>query len=237
MSSLTPVHLLPPSATHEEVALSQATARLADLAPHCRQMWNPATCPPAHLPWLAWALSVDEWDSAWSDAQKRAAIEASYTVHRHKGTVGAMRAALAALGYSISITEWFRESPPAAPYTFGLTADLDDRGINGALWDSIEGVALATMNVRSHMRYIRLRATDHGRFHVGGTAVAAEIVRVDPFSLPELQVAGAACIALALCEHDITTVFPPGDVIPVLLLQTGAPLELASGATLRLMDS
>lgn len=235
--SSTPAHLLPPNASHQEVALSQAGARLAAASPQCRPMWDPVSCPSAHLPWMAWAFSVDEWDSAWSDAQKRAAIEASFTVHRHKGTVGAMRDALAALGYSISITEWFRESPAAAPYTFGLTADLDDRGINGALWDSIEGVANATKNVRSHMRYIRLRATDHGRFHVGGTAVAAEIVRVDPFSLHELQVAGAARIALALCEHDITTVFPPGEVIPVLLLQTGAPLELASGGPLRLMDS
>ena len=89
-------HLLPPSASHMEVALSRAMARLANVPPFCRQMWDPATCPPSHLPWLAWAVSVDEWDSAWSDAQKRGVIEASYQVHRHKGTVGAVRRALAA---------------------------------------------------------------------------------------------------------------------------------------------
>ena len=63
-------HLLPPSATHAEVAVSRAMSRLADVEPQCRQMWDPATCPPSHLPWLAWAFSVDEWDSGWTDTQR-----------------------------------------------------------------------------------------------------------------------------------------------------------------------
>ena len=122
-------HLLPPSASHLEVALSRAMARLANVPPFCRQMWDPATCPPSHLPWLAWAVSVDEWDSAWSDAQKRGVIEASYQVHRHKGTVGAVRRALAALGYNTELSEWFQWAPEGIPYTFGVTGEIGDEAV------------------------------------------------------------------------------------------------------------
>lgn len=62
-------------------------------------LWNPDNCPAALLPWLAWGLSVDEWDSAWSDAEKRAVIKASVEVHRLKGTVWSIRRILAVAGY------------------------------------------------------------------------------------------------------------------------------------------
>ncbi len=29
------------------------------------KQWHPQTCPEALLPWLAWSLSVDEWDESW----------------------------------------------------------------------------------------------------------------------------------------------------------------------------
>jgi len=62
-------------------------------------LWTPATCPAALLPWLAWALSVDEWDGTWPEERQRAVIAASVAVHRRKGTRGAVVAALAAAGY------------------------------------------------------------------------------------------------------------------------------------------
>lgn len=229
-----PAALLPPNASASERALSQASARLANPAPMCRTLWNPDTCPPTHLPWLAWALSVDEWDSGWTEAQKRGAIRASYNVHRYKGTVGAMRDALGAIGYSITLMEWHQESPPAAPYTFGLTADLGGQPIEATLWNGIEAVALAAKNTRSHLRYIRLRAGVQGAFYVGGTMLAGETVRVDPYTLTQLDTAGTGYIGCALMEHDITTVYPPGGQVPVLLLRADAPLLLASGDQLRL---
>jgi len=229
------VTLLPPNATTVERALAHSLARLSALDPGCRQMWDPALCPPAHLPWLAWALSVDRWDSDWTDAQKRAACATSYRVHRHKGTVGAMRTALGALGYSIQVTEWHQESPPAPAYTFGLTADLPG-AIDAALWDDIEAVATATKNVRSHMRYIRLRTTAHGRMYVGGTTLTAERARVDPYSLSLLRADGRIVAGGALVSHDICTVYPPAEIVPVLLLTTGAPLHLSDGRPLRLVN-
>lgn len=226
-------HLLPPNATPQERALSQTMARLADSAPACRGMWDPDTCPAQHLPWLAWALSVDDWNAAWSDAQKRAVIRASYAVHKHKGTVGAIRAALSALGYSIELTEWHQESPPAAPYTFGVTADLWGTGIDVRMWEEITTVALAAKNIRSHLRYVRLRATVRGVLYVGGSTLSAEIVEVLPYQLREIEPRGPLYVAAAMITTETTEVYPRG--APVLTLANGAPLTLTDGAPLRLL--
>jgi len=91
-------HLLPPNATAEEIALSEATARLS-VAVDVPKLWDMALCPAALLPWLAWTLSVDEWNDNWSEAVKRQLIADSYEIHSHKGTPYSIKKALLALGY------------------------------------------------------------------------------------------------------------------------------------------
>lgn len=92
--------LLPSNATTQEIALDLATSRVGDVnVVGLRSLWNPATCPEALLPWLAWAMSIDEWDGSWDAERKRAVIAASVEVHRHKGTLASVRTALAAAGW------------------------------------------------------------------------------------------------------------------------------------------
>lgn len=62
------------------------------------ELWNGNTCPKQFLPWLAWALSVDDWDADWSEQKKRAAINESIEIHEHKGTPEAILRALAIRG-------------------------------------------------------------------------------------------------------------------------------------------
>lgn len=93
------VGLLPDNATPQEVAIDVATGRVGSVPVDVRQVWNPWACPPALLPWLAWALSVDEWQPDWPDDTKRAVIASSVAVHRRKGTRAAVVEALGAAGY------------------------------------------------------------------------------------------------------------------------------------------
>lgn len=91
--------LLPPSSTPLERALDLTAAnRIAGLPSIIPTLWNADTCPKALLPYLAWALSVDEWDELWSEDKKRAAIREARYIHQHKGTPGAIRRALSAIG-------------------------------------------------------------------------------------------------------------------------------------------
>ena len=203
-----PAHLLPASASPAEVAQSCAMARLANLAPQCREMWRPATCPSSHLPWLAWAFSVDEWDIHWTDAQKRAVMAAAFEVHQIKGTVGALRTALDALGYTIELLEWYQETPPATPYTFGLTAELGTGAIEAERWDEVTTTALAAKNVRSPLRYVRLRKSIQGRLYVAGTTVAIEQVTVQSHQLTQQTTTTTLTVAAATVCHDFTTLTP-----------------------------
>jgi phage tail P2-like protein len=143
--------LLPANATEAERAMEQATARIGNVPVPARYMWSPQNCPVALLPWLAWAFSVDTWDPLWTEAQKRAAIAASYGVHRQKGTVGAVRSALAALGMNLDIVEWWEETPKGVPYTFRVSINVDQGSATQEQIIKLLEVVNSSKNLRSHM--------------------------------------------------------------------------------------
>ena len=93
--------LLPDNATRAERAVSEAVAaRLSAITTPLRQLWDPETCRVDLLPWLAWALSVDDWDPTWPEATQRAAVAESIEIHRRKGTPWAVRQSLVRLGFA-----------------------------------------------------------------------------------------------------------------------------------------
>ena len=111
--------LLPPSAVPGERALSQAaSSRLESIAPPVRQLWNPDTCPPDKLIYLAWALSVDSWDDRWPIHIKRQMLKDSLHQHRIKGSRAAVENALAAFNAQSLLREWWQTEPKGAPHTF-----------------------------------------------------------------------------------------------------------------------
>jgi len=93
--------ILPPNATSLELHVEQsATATLETMPLDIAKLWNPDTCPAHILPWLAWALDVEQWRSDAPIATQRAAIKGSITVHDTMGTPAAMQHALENLGYA-----------------------------------------------------------------------------------------------------------------------------------------
>ena len=100
--------LLPPSSSPLERALEQVYAsRLASIERDIKNLWSPVRCRLDLLPYLAWALSVDYWNDAWPESVKRSVVASSINVHRHKGTLFAVEAALAGLNVDTEVTEWF----------------------------------------------------------------------------------------------------------------------------------
>ncbi|MDE1465801.1 phage tail protein I [Spartinivicinus poritis] len=140
--------LLPSNASPLEQGLADSTGRISDIPAYPNYVWNPESCPANCLPWLAWALSVDEWDEAWEEQTKRNVIKASIEVHRHKGTLGAVKKALAATGVDITVTEWFEYN--GQPYTFKADVNLETRGLTEKEYDNINRLIKRTKNVRSH---------------------------------------------------------------------------------------
>lgn len=91
--------LLPPNATKLERIFEQVTARIGAVPINLRPTWNAATCPLNVLPWLAGAMGVEEWNSAWPEAYQRDVVATARGIRRKKGTPGAIRRALTALGH------------------------------------------------------------------------------------------------------------------------------------------
>lgn len=185
--------LLPINATAAELALEGATARMSDVPVLVRESWNPDTCPAALLPWLASAFAVDAWDSTWTDEQKRQAISNSVYVHRHKGTIGAVKRAVSAIGFEVQVQEWFNQQPAGAPFTFSLLLTAAQVGFARDDIAHIVSLVDATKNLRSHL----------------STIVPTVVTQCTP------NVAG-----VTLGGHEITVAF--GNTAGFFLIQEGA---------------
>lgn len=143
---------------HNSTPLERALATACDLGidPEIiRGVADSARCPVDFLPWLAWAMSVEGWEAADTEAQQRALIRESIPIHKHKGTVGAIRRVLKAVGITADYKEW-TQIPGAVPFTFELTAWANDnRPGEGAilspqLFQRLRALIDATKNERSH---------------------------------------------------------------------------------------
>ncbi|MFM2091074.1 MAG: hypothetical protein RLZZ127_1563 [Planctomycetota bacterium] len=163
--------LLPPSATAQERALDLATARVGDVSVPLRTLWDPDTCPASLLPWLAWALAVDAWDPAASESVKRQAIRDSVSVHRRKGTAGALLTALAP--YDVDVEEWQDQSPVGIPYTFALLAGA---GLTDPQKSAVIDIANRVKNARSHFSF--RHQNDGGNFYAAAACVAGGVISV-----------------------------------------------------------
>jgi len=180
MSGLTTI--LPPNATDLERNIEQsATAAIEQLPVPIRDLWNPDMCPAHLLPWLAWALDVEQWQSDWPEAVQRAAIRASWQVHNKMGTAASVRQALDMLGAAITMTEWHQHG--GAPHTFDLTAWANANIVTAgapilgqSLYDTLMAVVTETKPARSHFTFrVGARFTDG--VAVGATMSGATMTR------------------------------------------------------------
>lgn len=173
--------LLPWNASAQERALEAATARVSDVPVPVRDMWDPDTCPAELLPWLAWAMSVDQWDTSWTDEQKREAVKSSFYVHRQKGTVSAVRAALTALGLDVRIVEWFDDVPAGEPYTFRVEIIVTDAALTqhhlGKALEVIDGAK----NLRSHLTNVAPRLHAKGAGYFAGASLIGNEITIEPW--------------------------------------------------------
>ena len=169
--------ILPPNATTLEGAIDLVTARRFDsVATPLRALWSAQTCPADLLPWLAWALSIDEWDPAWPERTRRARIAEAIAVQRRKGTLDSMIRVIGAYGGTIALQEWWRQSPPGTPHTFDVVVSLPSDGVgdapSAAIIDALIGEIGATKPLRSHFTFTLAQRARGG---IGLRAVARPV--------------------------------------------------------------
>lgn len=205
--------MLPPNADPQERAQAEAIARISAVEMLVRESWNPQLCPASLLPWLAWALSVDEWDTTWTEQEKRDVIQSSLMIHRHKGTIGAVRRALTPLGYLVEVREWWQETPKGDPYTFSVVMGTGSKPVNGDLYAKAERIVLTYKNLRSHLLKLTVKADVRGQVFAGAALVDGCDTTVYPYSTAEVAVTGRLYFASVTQDAVTTTVYPADAVI------------------------
>ncbi|MGW8136850.1 phage tail protein I [Sphingomonas zeae] len=116
--------LLPPTATPLERALETGVSRISAIDTPIDTLLDPARIAARWLPWLAWGLSVDAWDSAWSDATKRQAVAESIALHRMKGTRASVDLILSRIDALARVIEWHEERDRLKPGIFEIEIPL-----------------------------------------------------------------------------------------------------------------
>lgn len=174
-----------------------------------RDLYNADTCPLHLLPHLAWAWSVDRWDYRWTEATKRAAIKASYYIHAHKGTIGALRRVVEPLGYLIEIVEWFKMVPEGIPGTFALKVGVLDTGITEEMYQELERLIDDAKPVSRHLTGLAISLETTGVSNMFASVYEGDEIDVYPPVLRDISTTGV--IGSTGREHSIDTVsvYPP----------------------------
>ncbi|WP_369951273.1 phage tail protein I [Serratia marcescens] len=170
--------LLPPGSSQLERRAAEACAGISDLSVPLRDLWNPARCPVKFLPYLAWAFSVDRWDEKWTAAEKRKAVTDAFYIHRRKGTVAAIRRVIEAMGFSMSIAEWWEVADPRG--TFRLTIDVNDVGITDEIVRELERLIGDARPVSRHIAQLNIATAVGGFIYPAVVMHDGDIVTVYP---------------------------------------------------------
>ncbi|MBD1582489.1 phage tail protein I [Pseudoalteromonas sp. S16_S37] len=192
--------LLAPNASKLEQAHERATYfdDVKQIPDYVAKLWHPDTCPEKLLPWLAWSLSVDDWDEHWPVEAKRALIKNSVAIHKHKGTVGAVKRALKSLGVVIEFFEWFEDVDNTAlipvhskePNTFTFMTWANEQvytsqqvALSDALYKAINRVTNQTKPQRAHFNFLVGAKLDLG-ITVATTSSGLQVRRINYDTLP-----------------------------------------------------
>ncbi len=175
------MQLLPPASTPLERALELlAQIRTESIDTPLRALWRAETCPENILPWLAWALSIDNWDASWPVYIRRSRIGAAIAIQRIKGTAKSVEDMVRSFGGNVVVREWFEQDPVGAPHTFALTLTLSGEGGDvptAAFIDAVIAEVARTKPARSHFSFVvGLNAT--GRIGLRGVARPAVSARI-----------------------------------------------------------
>lgn len=201
---MTATPMLPGNATRLERLATQALACIERVPIPLRQLVNPDTCPVKLLPYLAWAFSVDRWDSAWPEAAKRAAIRSAYFIHSRKGTIGALRRVVEPLGYLIEVREWWQLAPAGVPGTFSLVVGVLDSGITDEMYAELSWLIDDAKPLTRHLIGLDISLEVQGRIPVTAAQYDGDTLTVYPYLPEAIEVTGT--LSMPGREHTIDTV-------------------------------
>lgn len=203
--------LLPPNSSQLERDLEASITDLLWQIPiEINKILRPDECPIQLLPWLAWALSVDQWDVGWLEATKRQVVAESFAIHQKKGTRWAIERLLEITGHSdVEIIEWWQTQPKGRSHTFYMkipvSPGFDPVILSEFQYSRIRKVVDSVKPVRSQYRFSitsRFETIKPPQVIIVDDGSGGTIVKVDGSCPAEAGIS----IPTLVCQRDAKTV-------------------------------
>ncbi|MNX20558.1 Phage tail protein [compost metagenome] len=200
--------LLPHNSTPLERSAAVTCADIEDVPIPIRLLSRAETTPAHLLTWVAWERSVDRWDESWSIQAKRNVVRSSFFVHKHKGTIGALRRVVEPLGYLLEVKEWWQIAPEGRRGTFRLSIGVLETGITEAMYAELVRLIEDAKRQSQHIIELSIAAEVRGSLLMNVAAYDGDELTVYPY-LPE-PINVHTLIPYGVREHliDTMTVYP-----------------------------
>lgn len=200
------MNLLPPNTTPFEKRIVETTAKTTELNTNLSSLIRVDDAPADFLSILAWQFSVDRWQDDWPDEVKRAQIKNSIKVHTYKGTNFALRSIVESFGYSLTILEWWQESPVNEPGTFQITIDTNGKSLSEKSYNTLVELIHDAKPLTRQLKGIELNVISvKGDSNVACAMYDGEEVTIYP---KQQQPIPFIYPVFAHYGHDETTVYP-----------------------------
>ncbi len=188
--------LLPVGSSPLELAAAESLAQIERVPIPIRELWNPDKCPVHLLPYLAWAFSVDRWDKNWTEKAKRDAVKAAMFIHKHKGTIGALRRVVEPLGYLIRVIEWWKTNETAG--TFRLDIGVLETGITEEMHQELEALIFDAKPASRHLVGFTIQLEVKGQIHCAASSYGGDELTVYPYIPEVISVSARAATGAAI---------------------------------------
>ncbi|MDA3360794.1 phage tail protein I [Acinetobacter baumannii] len=200
------MNLLPPNTTAFEKKIIETTAKTTDLNTNLSSLIRVDEAPADFLSILAWQFSVDRWQDDWPDEIKRAQIKNSIKVHTYKGTNYALRSIVESFGYSLTVHEWWQESPKSEPGTFQITIDTNSKPLTEKTYKTLVELLHDAKPLTRELKSIEINVIAVN----GDTNVAAAMYDGEDITIyPKVDDPNSFLhSAFGFYEHEITAIYP-----------------------------
>ncbi|MCC5811217.1 MAG: phage tail protein I [Ectothiorhodospiraceae bacterium] len=200
--------LLPPNRSALERNLEAVTERSTDVEAPFNDLWDPWNCPARVLPWLAWALGVQEWSASWPESRRRSVVASAIGVRRKAGTAAAVREAVESLEIEgIEYSEWHEYG--GDPGTYRITATLEQRGMTQEQYEELVRVIQRAGRLSAWLDPVGFTLVGRGRYYPGVATLGGLDTTIRPKPVTERnQRHGLVRAQFAQSVPD-TTVRPP----------------------------
>lgn len=194
-----------PSTTSELERKLESLGERYDLGVVIKSLWDSWNCPAELLIYLAWALSVDEWNEDWPEDVRRNVCATSLDIHRMKGTTKSMQDSVNALGHDALIV--YRKDIPEIPKgKFRVRVKANNQEITQSFYDEMLRVINENKRGTLHLDKFEISSGSRVDLKVVTFTKIAEHFKIFPISNMEIkQELNLSLGALTMVIERITT--------------------------------